>query len=84
MHEALDCLEARHLAPGSSGRNAKSADKEISRRQRRQRAENHGRGEPIKRHFVEVIPHPPGGLNEDARPLIELVDVSLDARNFAK
>ena len=33
---------------------------------------------------MEVIPHPPGGLNENARPLIELVDVALNARGFAK
>ena len=84
MREALERLEARHLASRSSRRDTKRSEQKIGRRQRGQRAEDHGRGEPIERHLVEVVPDPPGGLNEDARARIELVDVSLDARSFAK
>jgi hypothetical protein len=33
---------------------------------------------------VEVVPHPPGGLYEHARAGVKLIDLSLDARKFAK
>jgi hypothetical protein len=31
-----------------------------------------------------MIPGSPGGLNEDARPLVELVDFSFNARRLSK
>ena len=33
---------------------------------------------------MEVVPHPPGGLNEDARSRVELVDVSLNSRKLSQ
>ena len=33
---------------------------------------------------MEVVPYPSVGLNEHARPRVELVDVSLDARKLAE
>ena len=38
----------------------------------------------MQSYLVEVIPGPPGGLNEDARSLVELVDLSFDIRGFSK
>src|ERR1700730_7567506 len=34
--------------------------------------------------LVKVIPSPPGGLNEDARSLVEQVGLSFDARRLLK
>jgi hypothetical protein len=38
----------------------------------------------VQSHFVKVIPGPPGGLNEDARSLVEQVGLSFDARRLSK
>ena len=84
MREPLECLEAQHLASRSSRRDANPSEDEIGNRQRTDCAEDHDRRAPIERHFVEVIPHPPGGLLEDPRPRIELVDVSLNPRQLSK
>src|SRR6266446_6591359 len=84
MREPLECLEAQHLAPRSPRRDADPSEKEIGCRQGGKRAEDHDRAAPIERHFVEVIPHPSGGLYEDARPRVELIDVALNPRKLTK
>src|SRR5260370_17857347 len=82
MREPLECLEAQHLAPRSPRRDADPSEKEIGCRQGGKRAEDHDRAAPIERHFVEVIPHPSGGLYEHPRPRVERVDAALDPRRL--
>ena len=77
-------LETQHLASRASRRDADSAEHEISRRQPGDRAEDDDGAEPVQRHLVKVIPHPPGGLNEDTRAPVGLVDISPSMRGASR
>src|SRR3954468_5425574 len=84
MREPLEEPETQDLASGPSGRDAEPSEQEICRCQARERAQDGDRANPTQRYLVEMIPHSPSRLDEDACARIELVDISLDARSLPK
>ena len=82
MRRPLKCIEAGDLSTRASRRDAKAPEEEIAGGQCRKRSDNCDRPDPPQYDLVEVIPGAAGGLNEDPRLRIELVDVPLDAGKF--
>src|ERR1700737_4446463 len=84
VREALKGVKALHLPPGAPRRNPDPPYDQIGGAQNHDHAKDHDRAEPVQYDFVEIIPLPPGGLHEDAFPLVWLVDLSLDAWRLLK
>src|SRR5258708_28747169 len=84
MRETLKGVEASHLLPGTSLRNPNPSHDEIGGAQNCDHAKDHDRPEPVQDDFVEIIPLPPGGLHQDAFPLVWLGDLPLDAWRLLK
>jgi hypothetical protein len=84
MHEPLECLEAQHLASGPSRRDAEPAEDKIANRQPSDGTEDDDGAEPVQCNLVEMIPGSPGGLNEDTRSLVGLVDYPFNAWRLSK
>src|SRR4030081_2919152 len=84
MREAFKTRETRHLAPGTSGRDANPPKDEVCRPKASERAEDHDCADPAQRNLMEVIPNPPSGLDKDALALVRLVNVPFDAWELLK
>src|SRR4029077_1192883 len=84
MREPLECPKAQYLASRSSRRDEEPSEGEISGCERRERPDDRDRADPAQHDLVKVVPGASGRLNEDARTRVELIDLSLDAREFAK
>src|SRR5260221_12545760 len=84
MGEPLECLKAQPLASRSSLRDAEPSKDEIARRQRGKRPEDYDRTEPGQYDLVKIFQLPSGGLDEDARALVGLVDLSFNGGRLSK
>src|SRR5438105_8366310 len=61
MREAFECVEAMDLLSGPAGRNPQPAHNQAGASQNRDHSNDDNRAEPMQRHLVEAIPHPPRG-----------------------
>ena len=77
-------LKRGDLLPGASRRDPDASQDQIGRGQAGDRAEDHDRAAPMQHDLVEIVPGPPGGLDQHARLRVGNVDVAFNARRFSQ
>ena len=80
--KSLEGLEAQDLLSGTPCRNPDPSHDQIGHAEQRDRAEDHDRAAPMQQHLVEIVPGPPGGLDQHAGLAVGNVDAPFDARSL--